>query len=139
MPSLLSLLPPRILTGPMTMGPAPSIMIDLMSVRFLMAPPVVQASKGAATAAMAEDAVEFEVVEGGEFIVNFIFLGGGDDERRLFGCFCCCLLALSPLDAAATTELLRPAVCALAAAARGWRAAIGKKLREEKEEKERAK
>ena len=71
--------------------------------------------------------------------MNFIFLGGGDDERRLFGCFCCCLLALSPLDAAATTELLRPAVCALAAAARGWRAAIGKKLREEKEEKERAK
>ena len=114
----------RILTCPMTMGPAPRIMIDLISVRFLMAPPVVQASKGAATAATAEE--EDAELEGGECIVNFIFLGGGDDERRLLlGC-CCCLLALSPPDAAeATTERPRPAVRALAAAARGWRAAIG--------------
>lgn len=97
-------------------------MIDLMSVRFLIAPPVVQASKGAATAGMADDD------EGGKFIVNFIFLGGGDDERRLLlGCW---LLALSPLDAEAmaATERPRPAVRALAAAARGWRAAIGGKL-----------
>ena len=116
----------------MTMGPAPRIMIDLMSVRFLMAPPVVQASKGAATAGMADDD------EGGKFIVNFIFLGG-DDERRLLGCW---LLALSPLDAdaMAATERPRPAVRALAAAARGWRAAIGGKVmgRKKREEKQRA-
>ena len=108
----------------MTMGPAPRIMIDLMSVRFLMAPPVVQASKGAATAGMAEDD------EGGKFIVTFIFLGGGDDERRLLlGCWLP-LPALSPLDAEAmaATERPRPAVRALAAAARGWRAAIGGEL-----------
>ena len=113
----------------MTMGPAPRIMIDLMSVRFLMAPPVVQASKGAATAGMADDD------EGGKFIVSFIFLGGGDDDRRLLGC--CCLLALSPFDGmAATTERPRPAVRALAAAARGWRAAIGgKKVEGERERK----
>lgn len=119
----------------MTMGPAPRIMIDLMSVRFLMAPPVVQASKGAATAGMADDD------EGGKFIVNFIFLGGGDDERRLLLLGCCWLLlpALSPLDAMAeTTERPRPAVRALAAAARGWRAAIdGKLLGEEKEKKQK--
>ena len=102
----------------MTIGPAPRIMIDLMSVRFLMAPPVVQASKGAATAGMAEEvgADDEGLDAGGEFIVNFIFRGGGDEGRKP---------GLSPPDAAmAATERPRPAVRAAAEAARGWRAAI---------------
>jgi len=95
------------------MGPAPKIMIDLMSVRFLMAFPVVQASKGAATA---EVAIEVEV--------DFAFIaGGGDDERRG-----CCFeaddeaLSLLPLllleIAAVTTDRPRP----VRTLARGWRA-----------------
>ena len=102
----------------MTMGPAPRIMIDLMSVRFLMAPPVVQASKGAATAGMAEDD------EGGKFIVTFIFLGGGDDERRLvLGCWLP-LPALSPLDAEAM-PVFTETFATLERDARAWLADVG--------------
>ena len=43
---------PNKLAWPMTMGPAPRIMMDLMSVRFLMAAPVFQASNRGGEAAV---------------------------------------------------------------------------------------
>ena len=123
------------LTCPMTIGPAPRIMIDLMSVRFLMAPPVVQASKGAATAGMAEEVGDDdEGLGGGEFIGNFIFRGGGDEGRRPG------LSAPPEAEAmAATAERPRPAVRAAAEAARGWRAAISCRGEERGKRKERKK